>query len=70
MTEQIGNTAGRIWSYLNSNGKSTVSKLADELDENERAVLMGIGWLAREDKLAFSKQGRANYITLNRSGSL
>ena len=70
MTEQIGNTAGRIWSYLNSNGECTISKLADELDETERAVLMGIGWLAREDKLHFSKQGRANYVTLNTPDSL
>ena len=62
MTDQIGTTAGKIWWYLNQNGEATVNRLIRELDESERTLLMGLGWLAREDKLAFSTQGRFNYI--------
>lgn len=67
MIEQIGTTAGKIWSYLDTNEKATISKLSQELAESDRAILMGIGWLAREDKLAFSTQGRTTYITLKTS---
>ena len=64
MINQIGITAGKIWSYLDENGKTTITKLVDELGESERAILMGIGWLAREDKLVFSTQGRSTYVAL------
>ena len=67
MIEQIGITAGKIWYYLSENEKATISKLSQELAESDRAILMGIGWLAREGKLTFSPQGRATYITLKTS---
>ena len=69
MIEQIGTIAGKIWSYLNENEQATTSKLSQELGESDRAILMGIGWLAREDKLIFSTQGRSTYIALKTSES-
>ena len=69
MINQVGKVAGRIWCYLEENGKATVSKLTRELNESERTILMGIGWLAREDKLTFSTEGRFNYIALKDSES-
>ena len=69
MIEQIGTIAGKIWSYLNENERATTSKLSQELGESDRAILMGIGWLAREDKLIFSTQGRSTYIALKTSES-
>ncbi|GIW80449.1 MAG: hypothetical protein KatS3mg105_2256 [Gemmatales bacterium] len=64
MFERIGETAGKIWHYLNAHGATTLTKLAKGINENERAVLLGIGWLAREDKLVFSTQGRSQVIGL------
>ena len=64
MMDQIGTTAGKIWRYLNENGKATINRLNRELSESERMIQMGIGWLAQEGKLTFSKEGRFHYIAL------
>jgi hypothetical protein len=40
MDTPIGTAAGRIWPYLAESGKATLPA---------RRLLMGVGWLARED---------------------
>ena len=65
MVNRIGIAAGKIWTYLDANEKATINKLAGTLDEPERVILMGIGWLAREDKVSFTTEGRFNYVVLN-----
>ena len=69
MIDQIGTTAGQIWHYLEENVEATVNKLASELETPERVILMGLGWLAREDKVIFSVHGRYIKIALNASES-
>ncbi len=64
MLENIGSVAGAVWRYLEENSEATVTKLTRELGENERTVLMAIGWLARESKLDFEKRKQGTYITL------
>ena len=64
MLENIGSVAGAIWHYLEDNNEATVTKLTREIGENERTVLMGVGWLAREGKLDFEKRKQGTYITL------
>ena len=64
MLENIGSVAGAIWHYLENNNEATVTKLTREIGENERTVLMGVGWLAREGKLDFDKRKQGTYITL------
>ena len=64
MLENIGSVAGAIWHYLENNNEATVTKLTREIGENERTVLMGVGWLAREGKLDFEKRKQGTYITL------
>ena len=64
MLENIGSVAGAVWRYLEENSEATVTKLTREIDENERTVLMAIGWLAREGKLDFEKRKQGTYITL------
>ena len=66
MLESIGSIAGVIWHYLKNNNEATITKLTREIGENERTVLMGVGWLAREGKLDFQKRKQGTYITLNR----
>ncbi len=64
MQDDIGKVAGEIWHYLEENGEVTVSKLIRDIDGKERMTLMGIGWLAREENLAFEKRNRGTYLTL------
>ena len=44
--------------------EASVTRLTREIGENERTVLMGVGWLAREGKLDFEKRKQGIYITL------
>ena len=64
MLESIGSVAGAIWHYLKNNNEATVTKLTREIGVNERTVLMGVGWLAREGKLDFEQRKQGTYITL------
>lgn len=64
LVESIGSVAGAIWHYLEDNNEATITKLTREIGENERTVLMGVGWLAREGKLDFEKRKQGTYITL------
>ena len=64
MLDNIGNVAGAIWHYLEINNEASVTKLTREIGENQRTVLMGVGWLAREGKLNFEKRKQGIYITL------
>ena len=55
MINEIGETAGEIWTTLSEEGKPvTVSQLKKKTKLPESMLYMGIGWLAREDKLQFS----------------
>ena len=51
MDRQIGEAAGRIWQYLAQHGAATLPQLQRGTALPERLVHMGVGWLAREDKL-------------------
>ena len=64
MLESIGSIAGAIWHYLEDNNEATVTKLTREIGKNERTVLMGVGWLAREGKIDFERRKQGTYITL------
>ena len=55
MHNEIGTTAGKIWRYLNEKGEVSMNKLKTDIKVNDRIFYMGIGWLAREDKVKFSK---------------
>ncbi|MCY3551423.1 MAG: winged helix-turn-helix domain-containing protein [Candidatus Poribacteria bacterium] len=64
MLDNIGNVAGAIWQYLEINNEVSVTKLTRDIGENQRTVLMGVGWLAREGKLNFEQRKQGIYITL------
>lgn len=56
---QIGFLAGDILEYLNENGPATVEKIACAMKNRGSSALLGaaLGWLAREAKISFSKDG-------------
>jgi hypothetical protein len=57
MEAEIGDAAGTIWQYLDKHGETTVSSLRQRVKLSEQIVLMAIGWLAREGKLNFVREG-------------
>ena len=64
LQEQIGISAGVIYDYLNNNGESTFSKMKKELDLKGNFADLGLGWLAREDKVEISKKGTSVSVRL------
>ncbi|MGR9044748.1 MAG: winged helix-turn-helix domain-containing protein [Gammaproteobacteria bacterium] len=64
MAESIGQAAGKIWNYLEENGAASVSKITNETGLNKNDVHRALGWLAREEKIAFELNGRTETISL------
>jgi hypothetical protein len=64
LMDQIGLSAGQIYEYLNSNGESSFSKMKKELDLKSNFADLGLGWLAREDKVEISKKGTSVSVRL------
>ncbi|MCE5267042.1 MAG: winged helix-turn-helix domain-containing protein [Planctomycetaceae bacterium] len=61
---RIGQTAGAVWQALSTDGPMTVAKLIKAVDEPRDTVMQAIGWLAREDKVFFAKDGRTQTVSL------
>jgi hypothetical protein len=62
--DQIGMTAGSVWSYLNDNGATSLSALKKGVGGSADLVLAAIGWLAREEKLEFAISGKTVKVSL------
>ena len=61
---EIGHVAGDVWGALVRDGSLTVAALKKAVDAPGDVVMAAIGWLAREEKLDFSTQGRSVKISL------
>lgn len=64
MSNVIGDAAGKIWQYLDTNGPSSVSKIEKETKISSKDVQRAIGWLSKEDKLLIEVNGRVETISL------
>jgi hypothetical protein len=64
MIHQIGEDAGRVWKCLSQNPSVTLEQIPKELKLKESLAFMAIGWLAREDKLAFEHHGKTTKVSL------
>jgi len=62
--ESIGAIAGQVWRYLKDHGPVTLSKLARDIEAPRDLVMQGVGWLAREGKIAFHEGPRSKTISL------
>ena len=62
--EQIGFSAGEIYNYLHTNGSSTFAKMKKELDLKGNFADLGLGWLARENKVEISQRGASVKVSL------
>jgi len=63
-TTEIGHVAGDVWGLLVRDGAQTIAAIKKSVDAPPDLVLAAIGWLAREEKLEFSTQGRSVKVSL------
>ena len=66
MITEIGITAGDIWHYLDTHGKSPLKEIIDGINTERDRVLMSIGWLAREGHIIVEKTGFDYQVYLRR----
>lgn len=65
MEQSIGLSAGQIYNYLTDNeGQATFTKLKKDLDLKGNFAELGLGWLAREEKIELAKSGNSLKIKL------
>jgi winged helix-turn-helix protein DUF2582 len=56
MEAEIGIAAGMIWRYLDQHGETSLSQLKRATKLSDQLLLMGLGWLAREeDKVGLAR---------------
>lgn len=64
MNENIGINAGKIWEYLQANGESKVIRVKRELKLSTDELYLALGWLARENNVAFCRKGFFLWVKL------
>jgi len=62
--KRIGETAGLVWNFLQSNGDCSLSALEKGVEAPRSMVSMAVGWLAREGKIEVKDEKRAVRIIL------
>ena len=61
----FGVNAGKVWQALNKLGVATPLMIRNETRLSTDEVYGGLGWLAREGKLAQLKEGKLTKFKLN-----
>lgn len=64
MQKQIGDAAGIIWKYLDQHSTATLGELKQATKLSEQLLLMGLGWLAREEKLGLVQEKKGLKVSL------
>jgi len=62
MKEKIGNDAGRLWKVLDVEGAKSIKELKKATKLTDKEIYAAIGWLAREEKLAFEQEGGGDWF--------
>jgi hypothetical protein len=62
----IGETAGKIWTFLEEKGEANLTQIKKGVKADPNLILQAIGWLAREDKLQIEKKERFITYTLKK----
>lgn len=66
MHDRIGLAAGDIYRILESNGEMPMTRLARKANLPLNLFYMGLGWLAREDKIRFRREKRTVFVSLKK----
>jgi len=64
MKERVGLTAGSIWDVLKKKHEISLTQLAKLVKEKPMVVHQALGWLARENKIAYREEGAKVFISL------
>lgn len=64
MITDIGFAAGSIWKKLKDDGETVITKLQRRTGLPINMFYMGLGWLAREDKVKFRREKRTIYVSI------
>ena len=64
MIDEIGESAGAVWRYLNEDSTGTAAQINQSTELDEALLYMAIGWLAREGKLVFCGEGTEATLSL------
>jgi len=56
LTTKFGQNAGEIWKLLNERGPLTKEKIQESTKQNDDDFFVGVGWLAREDKISVDEK--------------
>ncbi len=64
MIAKVGESAGAIWNYLKDRSDASAAELRKALEMNDATFWMAVGWLARENNLVFTRQGKEMSISL------
>jgi len=59
-----GEVAGKIWRILSERGRLSIRKIGELTSLNEAIIFLGIGWLARENKINFYNRSGMLYVEL------
>ncbi|MDD5195909.1 MAG: winged helix-turn-helix domain-containing protein [Candidatus Omnitrophica bacterium] len=64
MIIEIGIVAGEIWRFLDKHGEATFTQLVSGIEKPRDAVLMSLGWLAREGHVVMRSENNDYIIAL------
>ena len=62
--DKYGTTAGVIWRYLGKNGKTSISKIAEDINIDIDTTKYAAGWLLGQEKLCMSQEAGQDYFWL------
>lgn len=69
MQHEIGDAAGMIWRALDEAGEVTLPRLKQSTKLADQMLLLGLGWLAREGKIALLRDRRTVKVQLHRDSA-
>lgn len=58
LTTKFGQNAGEIWKLLNEKGPLTKKEIQESTKQNDDDFFIGVGWLAREDKISLDENNQ------------
>lgn len=66
MQDEIGQTAGMVWAYLDGHGESSTLQIRSSLKITQTLLFLSLGWLAREDKIHLLYRDRCYWVSLRK----
>lgn len=63
-SHDIGEVAGEVWQLLSGGEAQTLASVKKSVKAPADVVAAAVGWLAREDKLAFTMSGKTLKVML------